>query len=569
VDTTLPHDAPREPWPRAYPAEIAWDTRFPPETLPEMLAESVRRFGPRKAMDFLGRKWTYAELGEAVARCAEGFRRLGVKPGDRVGICLPNCPWFVVAYHGALMAGAVVVAVSPLHVEEEMAEQARDSGMEVLVSLDLDPILPRALNLLRREDVPVRRVVVARFAQALPPGKAIAFRVLKRSSIAAVPRNDDRVLEFGHLLASPPLAAPAPRAPEDLAALQYTGGTTGTPKGAMLTHANLCANMRQVNAWNPDLREGEERTLAIIPFFHIFAMTVAMNGALAKGGEIVMLPRFDWPMVRAALRRARPTVLPGVPTLFRALMDKGATADDLRSVRACISGGAPLPQKLREDFERLAGCTLVEGYGLTEAAPVCLCNPFAGENRGGTIGLPLPGVRAEIRSLEDPSRALPPGGRGELCVSGPNVMKGYWNRPDETAAVMMPDGFLRTGDVGIMDADGYVTLVDRIKDLILVSGFNVYPRAVEEAIYRHPAVAAATVVAMPDDYAGEAPAAFVQPKPGAEISAEELESFLRDKLSPVEMPKRIEFRAELPRTGVGKLSKKELKAELSQGGQTA
>lgn len=566
---TLPQDAAPAPWRRAYPADVAWDMRFQPETLPEMLSEALRRFGPRPALDFMGAKWTYAELGDAVARCAEGFRRLGVKPGDRVGLCLPNCPWFVIAYHGALRAGAVVVAFSPLDVEEEMAAKARDAGVEVLVSLDLDPILPRALGLLRDASVPVSRVVVARFAQALPAAKAIAFRVLRRASIAAVPRGDDRVLELGHLLASPPLAHPVPRAPEDVACLQYTGGTTGSPKGAMLTHANLCANLRQVNAWNPGLRDGEERTLAIIPFFHIFAMTVAMNGALAKGGEIVMLPRFDWPMARAALRRTRPTVLPGVPTLFRALMDKGATADDLRSVRACISGGAPLPQKLREDFERLAGCTLVEGYGLTEASPVCLCNPFSGENRSGTIGLPVPGVRAEIRSLEDPSRPVPPGERGELCVAGPNVMKGYWNRPEETAASFTADGLLRTGDVGVMDADGYVTLVDRIKDLILCSGFNVYPRNIEEAIHRHPAVAAATVVGMPDDYRGETPAAFVELKPGASATPEELAEFLRDKLSPIELPERIELRAQLPRTGVGKLSKKELKAELLQQRPTA
>lgn len=555
--------------PRIYPHGIEWDMRFDPETLSEVFAASLRRFGPRPAMDFLGAKWSYAELGDAVARCAEGFLRLGVAPGDRVGICLPNCPWFVIAYHGALRAGAVVVAFSPLDVEEGLAAKARDAGVEVLVSLDLDPILPRALGLLRDASVPVKRVVVARFAQALPTAKAIAFRVLRRSSIAAVPRGDDRVVAFAHLLASPPLPNPVPRAPEDLAALQYTGGTTGSPKGAMLSHANLCANLRQVNAWNPGLRDGEERTLAIIPFFHIFAMTVALNSALAKGGEIVMLPRFDWPMARAALRRTRPTVLPGVPTLFRALMDNGAAADDLRSVRACISGGAPLPAKLREDFERLAGCTLVEGYGLTEASPVCFCNPFAGENRSGTIGLPLPAVRAEIRALDDPARPAPPGERGELCVAGPNVMKGYWNRPDATAEAFTADGMLRTGDVAVMDADGYVTLVDRIKDLILCSGFNVYPRNIEEAIHRHPAVAAATVVGMPDDYQGEAPAAFVQLKPGAHATPEELAEFLRDKLSALELPRRIELRDELPRTAVGKLSKKELRAELLAHGPRA
>jgi long-chain acyl-CoA synthetase len=255
-------------------------------------------------------------------------------------------------------------------------------------------------------------------------------------------------------------------------------------------------------------------------------------------------------------------VLPGVPTLFKALLDKGATKEDLSSLRRCVSGGAPMPAQVQQDFEARSGCSVTEGYGLTEASPVCFANPPGVGNRLGTIGLPVPGTRAEIRSLEDPSRALPVGEKGELCIAGPQVMKGYWNRPEETAAVLGPDGFLRTGDVGIMDADGYVTLVDRIKDLILVSGFNVYPRAIEEALYRHPDVAAATVVGMPDDYKGEAPAAFVEPRPGAALTEEALRAFLKDKLSPVEMPRLIEVREALPRSNVGKLTKTELRAEV-------
>jgi long-chain acyl-CoA synthetase len=549
------------PWLRAYPPKVDWAREFPAETLPEVLDGAVRRFAARPALDFFGRRWSYAELGAAVDRVAEGLRQLGVRAGDRVGLCLPNGPSFVFAYFGALKAGAVVVSFSPLHVEEEMAVQARDAGVEILVALDLDPILPRALALLDRADVPVRRVLVVRFAASLPRLKGLAFQLLKRRSVAPIPA-DERVSDFTALLGGPPIAAAVPRLPSDVAVLQYTGGTTGTPKGAMLSHANLCANLRQVNAWFTTSREGEERTLAVIPFFHVFAMTVAMNAALAGGSEIVMLPRFEWPMLRAALRRTRPTVFPGVPTLFKAVLDKGGTAAELASVKACISGGAPLPAQVKRDFERLAGCTLVEGYGLTEASPVCFCNPLEAENRAGTIGLPVPGVRAEIRSLENPGEALPPGGRGELCVAGPNVMAGYWNRPDDTAAVLGEDGFLRTGDVGIMDDEGYVTLVDRMKDLILCSGFNVYPRHIEEAIYGHPDVAAVTVVGMPDPYRGESPVAFVQLRPGSALDAAGLVAFLKDRLSPIEMPRLIEFRDELPRTVVGKLSKKELRAEL-------
>ena len=551
---------PDRPWLGAYPAVPGWTFEQAPETLPQVLDDAVRRFGARPAMDFFGRRWTYAQLGSLVDRAAEGFRRLGVTPGARVGLCLPNTPYFVVAYFGALKAGAVVVNFNPLNVAEEMAAQARDAGCEVMLAPDLEPIFGRVMSLLGT--TPVRRVVACRFARALPPVKAVAFRVLKRADIARVPRGDDRVLGFEALVAGPPMADAPPVRPEDLAVLQYTGGTTGAPKGVMLTHANLTANLRQVQRWFTTARDGEERTLAVLPFFHVFAMTVAMNASLGWGAEIVMLPRYDHAALVAALRRRRPTIFPGVPTLFKALLDKQTRREHLASVKSCISGGAPLPLEVKRAFEAASGCVLVEGYGLTEASPVCFCNPLKGENRAGTIGLPMPGVEAEIRALDDPMRALPPGERGELVVRGPNVMTGYWQRPEETAKVMLPGGWLRTGDVGIMDAQGYVQLVDRIKDLILCSGFNVYPRAIEEALYRHPDIAAATVVGMPDDYRGESPAAFVQPREGATLTEEALRAFLADKLSPIEMPRRIELRPELPRTAVGKLSKKELREEL-------
>lgn len=567
----LTEAAAAHPWLHAYPKGVDWNIALPQgETLVSMFDAAVARHAAQPCLDFLGRKWSYAELGGAVARAAEGFRRLGVAPGTRVGLCLPNCPWHVIAYFGVLKAGGIVVNFSPLYVAEELAAQARDSGTEIMVAIDLDPVLPRVLTLLDMADGPVKRVVVAGFAAALPGMKSVLFKLLKRRSIAAVPA-DARVSGFADLLAAPPIAAPAARTPGDIAVLQYTGGTTGIPKGVMLTHANLTANLRQMEAWFTTCRPGEERMLAVIPFFHVFAMTVAMNSAIAMGAEIIMLPRFEWKMLQATLRRTRPTVFPGVPTLFKACLDNGATREDLASVRACISGGAPLPVAVKQQFEALSGSIMVEGYGLTEASPVCFSNPFEGENRAGTIGLPLPGVRAEIRDLGDPARTLPVGERGELVLAGPNIMAGYWNRPAETAEVLGADGFLRTGDVGIMDADGYVTLVDRIKDLILVSGFNVYPRVVEEALYRHPDVAAATVVAMPDPYRGESPAAFVEPKPGATIAAEALRDFLKDKLNAVEMPRLIEVRPALPRTMVGKLSKKELKQEMQQraaGGDT-
>ncbi len=552
---------PAMPWLKSYPPGVDWRLDLPAETLPAMFDEAVSRFGSKTCMDFMGRRWSFAAMGALVDSAAAGFRRLGLAPGARVGLCLPNSPFFVAAFFGALKAGAVVVNYSPLYVEEELAVQMQDSGTEVMVTVDLDPLLPRVLSLLDRPGSPLKHVVACQFSSALPMGKGLAFRVLRRRSIAALPRGDGRVVPFKTL--SGRGEAPVCGAkPEDVALLQYTGGTTGVPKGVMLTHANLCANVRQSMAWNTAMREGEERVLAVLPFFHIFALTAVMLVAAARGSMLVALPRFDFEAVMAAIRRCKPTAVPGVPTLFKALLDKGATAEDLASIRSCVSGGAPLPMQVKEDFEARSGCSITEGYGLTEASPVCFSNPPGEGNRPGTIGLPVPGTRAEIRSLEDPSRALPPGEKGELCVAGPQVMQGYWNRPEDTAAVLGAEGFLRTGDVGIMDADGYVTLVDRIKDLILVSGFNVYPRVIEEALYRHPDVAAATVVGMPDEYRGEAPAAFVEPRPGASLTEGELLEFLKDKLSPVEMPRLIEVRAALPRSPVGKLTKTELRAEV-------
>ncbi|TCZ66619.1 long-chain-fatty-acid--CoA ligase [Roseicella aquatilis] len=555
------------PWLRAYPAGIAWDMPLPPATLVEVFEGAVARFADRPCLDFMGRKWRYGEIGAQVARAAAGFRRLGAGPGTRIGLCLPNGPHYVVAFFAALRCGATVVNFNPLYVAAELAAQARDSGTAIMVAPDLEPVFGRVLGLLG--DGPVEHVVACPFAAALPFPKDLLFRALKRDVIARVPRGNPRVLRWDLLLEAEPAGEhttlPAPR-PEDLAVLQYTGGTTGTPKGAMLTHANLAANIRQVQAWAPRCRPGEERTLAVLPFFHVFALTAVLGASIGWGAELVMLPRFEPKPLLAALRRTRPTIFHGVPTLFKAVIDHGATREDLASVRLCISGGAPLPAEVKREFEAKGGCRLVEGYGLTEASPVCFCNPLEGEPREGSIGLPLPGVRAEIRALDDPGRVLPPGERGELCVAGPNVMAGYWNRPAETAAVIGPDGFLRTGDVGIMDEDGTVTLVDRIKDLILCSGYNVYPRVIEEALYAHPEVVAATVVGQPDPYRGESPAAFVQVRPGSAVTPEELRDFLKARLSTIEMPRLMEIRPDLPRTAVGKLSKKELKAELQQRG---
>lgn len=566
------------PWLAHYPEGVDWHAPIPAAPLDRLLSEAAERFGPRPAFRFFGRRTTWAAADAAASRVAAGLQAMGLRPGDRVGLMLPNCPAYPLLFFGALRAGLIVVNFNPLYTAREVEAQARDAGLSALATLDLAALYPKARAVL--EAGATERVIVCPFAPMLPPGKGALFRLLKRAEVAAWPR-DGRHVGLPDLLAA--RAPPRPVAVEparDVAVLQYTGGTTGTPKGAMLTHANLYANTVQGVRWFKDTRPGEERTLAVLPFFHVFGMTTVLLFAVRAGAEIVMMPRFELPAAVALIERTRPSMMPGVPTLFNAIAGWQGKAD-LSSIRFCISGGAPLPPEVKARFEARTGCVVVEGYGLTEASPCVCCNPPGGLNKTGSIGLPMPGTRVELRDPADPSRRIAPGGpggdaggdagggeatgggggRGELCVAGPQVMAGYWKREAETRAAFTPDGMLRTADIATMDEQGYVYIVDRIKDLILVSGYNVYPRVVEDAIYHHEAVAECTVVGVPDSYQGESVKAFVVLRPGHELSAEALVSFLRAHLSPVEMPRHIEFRAALPRTPVGKLSKKELVEE--------
>ena len=555
-------DGPDHPWLTHYPKDIAWDQPIAAAPLAELFEEAARRFANRPCLDFLGRRYSYAEVLGLVNRAAKGFAALGVKPGVRVGLCLPNTPTYVISYFAILKAGGTVVNYNPLYVERELEHQIGDSGTEIMVTLDLKQIYPRIEAMLHCTGL--KKIVVCRMASILPPVKSVLFRVLKRSELASIPQ-DGRHVDFDALLANDGVFQPVRVDPRrDLAVLQYTGGTTGVPKGAMLTHANLMANAHQVQAWFTGVALGEERMLAVLPFFHVFAMTVVLNMGLAVGAELIMLPRFDTAQVLKTIARRKATLLPGVPTMYKALLSHPDVARyPLRSIRFCISGGAPLPMELKRQFEEVTGCVLVEGYGLSEASPVCACNPLSGVNKEGSIGLPLPGIMMEIRALDDPDRVLPPGEKGQLVLAGPNVMAGYWNKDEESRHTIV-GGWLFTGDVGIMDEDGYVFLLDRLKDLIICGGYNVYPRMIEEAIYQHPDVVAVCVIGIPDEYRGQSPKAFVQLKPGASLTAEQLKDFLRDKISRIEMPKLIEFRAELPKTAVGKLSKKELIAESLQ-----
>jgi long-chain acyl-CoA synthetase len=450
---------------------------------------------------------------------------------------------------------------------EELSYQVRDSGSDLMITLDLKVLFEKVEKLL--ENGALKRAVVASFPALLPPTKSILFKLFKARDLANPARSAaaDKVIAEAQLLAgegsvNPPVIDPY----ADVAVLQYTGGTTGTPKGAMLTHANTYINVEQVVCWAPGLEEGKERIFGVLPFFHVFAMTVVMNFCIARASVMIMMPRFVLDDAMKLLDRTKPTCMPGVPTLFNAIMNHPKLDSyDLTSLKFCISGGAPLPLEVKQRFERMTGCKLVEGYGLSEASPVVTCNPIDGPVKENSIGLPLPGTIVSLRAIDDPSKEVPLGEKGEICVLGPQVMKGYWMKPEETAGQFVGP-YLRTGDVARMDEDGFIFIEDRIKDLIISSGYNVYPRRIEEAIYTHPAVAEVTVIGIKDKHRGEAPKAFIKLKPGANASEQDIRRHLEPKISRLEMPAEIEFRDALPKTMIGKLSKKELKAEEAQRG---
>ncbi len=545
------------PWLDHYPAGIDWHAPIPAAPLHTLMETAGIRFASKPAFDFLGARTTWTEAASACTNITAGLQRLGFGKGDRIGLLLPNCPAYPLLFFAALAAGMTVVNFNPLYTERELEAQARDSEISVLATLDLAATYPKAAALLERGVV--KRLIICDFASMLPLAKRTLFRVLKKAEISDVPTNNQHIRL--HDLLAPGLPRPVEIDPHrDIAVLQYTGGTSGTPKGAMLSHANLVANTIQGTRWFSDTRPGEERMLAVLPFFHVFAMTTVLLFSVHSGAEIIMLPRFELAQAVKLIARRRPTFMPGVPTIFNAIAGFKGHAD-LTSIRFCISGGAPLPIEVKARFEERTGCVLVEGYGLTETSPCAICNPPGGLNKAGSIGLPMPATEVELRDPEVPMRRIPIGERGELCIRGPQVMQGYWKQPQATADCFTQDGFFRTGDIAVMDAQGYFTIVDRIKDLILAGGFNVYPRMVEDAIYQHPEVSECTVIGIPDQYRGETVKAFIVLRPGSALTPPALMDFLKDHLSPIELPKQIEFRESLPKTLIGKLSKKELVAE--------
>lgn len=548
------------PWQKSYPSHLTWDKPYEPRPHFALLDDAVERYADNVCTYFVGKELTYAQVGAQTSKIAAGLSELGIRKGDKVGLFLPNSPTYVMYYFAILKVGGVVVNYNPLYTVEELEFQVKDSGTDIMVTLDLEILFEKCESLMARGSL--SKTIVASFQSLLPGLKAFAFGLLKSGELANVAKSDmaSACIMETKLINNDSVFHPVDIDPEkDLAVLQYTGGTTGRPKGAKLTHANIYINACQTVDWAPQLDGGQEVFMGILPFFHVFAMTCVMNVSIAIGAKMILLPRFELNAAIKLMAKTRPTCMPGVPTLYNALLNaKHLPKAAVDNLKFCISGGAPLPLEVKRGFEALSGAALIEGYGLSETSPVLTANVPNGEVIEGSIGIPFPGTIISLRSLEDPSVEVAQGEKGEICAKGPQVMSGYWQADEATKDVFVGE-FFRTGDVGTMDEKGYTYIVDRIKDLIICSGFNVYPRRIEDAIYQNPLVEEVTVVGIPDEYRGEAPKAFVKLKEGQTLSASELMSFLEPKLSKIEMPEEIEFRDELPKTMVGKLSKKELR----------
>ncbi|MEO6717399.1 MAG: long-chain fatty acid--CoA ligase [Novosphingobium sp.] len=552
-----------EPWRTHYAHPCVWDQQFPPMAMTELFAASVAAHPERPLSDFYGRTTSYGEVMDEARAFAAGLQARGVAKGDRVGLFLPNVPVYLSAYFGALLAGATVVNFSPLYTAAELKAQVADSGIHLLVTIDSAALLPTALAVL--QDSSLDQLIVASLADMLPLLQGIGLRLFRRSELTPVPPGPD-VLRWRAVLSR---EAPRPVAIHpmlDLALIQYTGGTTGPPKGAMLTHQNLTANARQIEAVDPHKNE-RDVIVGVLPFFHVFANACVLNRTVLNGGMIAMLPRFNAGQCLKTVSRTRATSMPGVPTMYQALLDHPDIAKtDFSSLLVCISGGAPLPPPVKQQFKSVTGANLVEGYGLTETAGVVCSNPFAGDERSGSIGHPFPGTHLRLLDKEDPARDAPAGQPGELAIMGPQVMQGYWNLPDADAEVFVMRGdqrWLRTGDVATIDAEGYVRIVDRIKDMIAVGGFKVFPSQIEGVLLTNAAVKEALVIGVPDTYRGESPRAFVTLQPGASEDGAALAQWLNGRIGKHEKVDAVVIRDSLPKTMVGKLDRKALRAEVA------
>ncbi|MGM9924567.1 MAG: long-chain-fatty-acid--CoA ligase [Bacillus sp. (in: firmicutes)] len=546
-----------KPWLEQYPDEIPKTLEYGSLPLQNYLIKAAEDHPEKPAIHFMGKEITYRELHESALKLANYLRKLGIGKGDRVAIMLPNTPQSVIGYFGTLLAGGVVVQTNPLYMERELEYQMKDSGAKAIITLDI--LYPRVASI--KHNTNLEHIIVTAIKDYLPFPKNLIYPYMQRKEYGLViDVEHGGTTHIFHRLLKEAEAAPIPLTidvDEDLALLQYTGGTTGFPKGVMLTHKNLIANTTMCKAWMYKCRKGEESILGVLPFFHVYGMTTVLVLTVMEGHRMILLPKFDTATTLKTIHKQRPTLFPGAPTIYIALLNhKDVMKYDLSSIDSCISGSAPLPLEVQEKFEKVTNGKLVEGYGLTETSPVTHANFLWGQRVKGSIGVPYPDTDAAILSMEtgDP---LPPNEIGEIAIKGPQVMKGYWNRPEETENTFK-NGWFLTGDLGYMDNQGYFYVVDRKKDMIIAGGYNIYPREVEEVLYEHEKVQEAVVAGIPDPYRGETVKAYIVLKEGADVSEAELNEFVRKHLAAYKVPRIYEFRSDLPKTAVGKILRRAL-----------
>jgi long-chain acyl-CoA synthetase len=557
------------PWLRFYPTGVPPHVHVPDVPLTQLLDDSAARFPRRTALAFFGHCTSYRQVVRQVDRFAGALRRLGVHKGDRVALILPNCPQQIIAFYGTLRRGAVVVMHNPLYTAAELHQQLADSGARVVVVLD-------RMYETTAEALPgthVEHVIVTSLVEYLPRMKRLLLRLplrrarkLRAELSTPLPEDAD-VIAFREVMAKGrERHQQVPVDPAyDLAALQYTGGTTGRPKGAMLTHRNLVANAYQTVAWDPGIRPGHEVTLAVVPLFHVFGLTMCLTSTLLAGGTVVLVPRFDLSMVLDAVRKWKPTIFPGVPPIYQQLANAPkARKAGVGNIRTCVSGAMKLPRETVDALYESTGARVIQGYGLTETSPVALANPVDGNARHVSVGLPLPGTEARIVGEDDFNLTVPVGQAGELMVRGPQVFAGYWRQQAETAEVLR-DGWVRTGDIAMMSPDGFFTLIDRKRDVIIVDGFNVYPSEIEDVLTGHPAIEEAAVVGVPDIRHGELVKAYVVLRTDMLApTIDELVDFCARQLARHKLPYYIDFRTDLPRNILGKVLRRVLRDEATR-----
>ena len=527
-------------WLKSYEPGVPHSIEYPEISLYEMFQETVKQYSDLPALSFMGHEITYAGLQSQVEELAAALEGLGVKKGDRVAIHLPNCPQFPIAFYAALSLGAIAVPCNPMYVARELTHQLNDSETETIITLTSFYKMIKELQ----PKTTLKNIIAVNLE-----GDSVKIETGDYSFASLMK-------EYGGKQAQPVEVLP-----EDRAAFMYTGGATGVSKGAILQHRHLLANALQLKAWAPDLKNGEEIFLSVLPLYHSYGLTLALNLPVLTGNKMVLLPRFELRSVLQTIDREKPTRFPGVPTMYVAINNAPDLHEyDLSSIKVCNSGAAPLPVKVQEVFEKITGGKLTEGYGLSEASPVTHSNPIYGKNVPGSIGLPIPDTEMKIVDIETGDTELPIGESGELCVRGPQVMEGYLNMPEETAQSLR-DGWLYTGDIAKVDEEGYTYIVDRKKDMVIAGGYNIFPRDIEEVLYTHPKIKEAAVAGISDPYRGETLKAYVVLKEGETLTEEEVIEFCKENLAAYKVPKLVEFRTELPKTMVGKILRRALREE--------